>query len=384
MENIETSSLGQPDFDLYQNQLESYNNPNIVFHPTGILDKEIFDAVVLSPSVELDGDVPISVNVSEATELVASDRCINLAKELVPDINESDIKVALFPLEHVISNVDKYRAQHFQNGNQSPLILFAEDNGSVLPEIDASKLTVHNLINPQTNTAASINLFEAINYVTVDDSMSSTDLVGAFNEARVSLMEATEDGGQIIVQRGGRFSEDEEKLLWQLFSTRFQDISANMPVSLEENEQSTTENIFRNPSYMFIYTSTPEGLIDCCAFITDNRESYPWISEQYLDIRNKVIGDSQNGQELYELFVPGIAARRDTRKWAANAALTKMTQLVVATNNPLPITRFESTDVSSLYVPRLVNNAINACLGYDKSEMQKLGEKRYVAVELRP
>jgi hypothetical protein len=368
-----------PDFEKYQATIEGFSDVNVAFHPAGINDKEVYEELSKKKSAQLSEGILLSLDIEDATEIVEDERCTKLAHQFTSTLKRNETKFSALPLPVMLQKLEEYKRTQPAN---TTVFYFTEYEGVGKYEMELPRGTeILSLVNPLTHTEASLNMYQAINIVNADEEAPQQALKDVVERGAVVLEEELAEGGKLRVQQGNTFSEEEEGRLWELFSSRFQDISDNMPVRLEEEESSTVENIFRNPNYTFIYSMTPEEKIDCCVFITDVESEYGWVSRRFLEKRNDEI-ESEYGEVPYEAFVPGIAADRNTRANASAAVILRMGDVLTATNHYLQALRFECTDVSSLYIPRKVQEAIVAHPAYTESSLEKLGQKNYIILSL--
>lgn len=382
MEDSTVESQPVVQSEVYRHYLEThdkYTDHAIHFNSLDQLPPDTLEQLIQTPGTLYAGDLPVSVSIEAASEILDVSRCKGMAKDLISETADIDTQFSLLPMSYILENPDVYR-ETLAEGQRR--LIFCEFDGVGKPNHSVPEgVTVHSLVNPRTHTSASLMLYQMIDIIDTDPAKPRLDLGEVVETQEVAQDQSLEDGGVLRVRKGGTFTEEEKSQLWDLFSTRFQDISANMPVKLEENEDDTKSELFSNPQYTFVFTTTDKNTIDCCAFMTARKEEYPWISDDFLEVRNQEI-EAEYGERPYEIFVPGIAAHRGTRQFASASVLAKIAELAATTNYPVQAVRFESTDVSSLYIPRLVQQAAVANPKYTETSMQKLGQKNYVAVEI--
>jgi len=242
-------------------------------------------------------------------------------------------------------------------------------------------ISLHPLMNPLTGTGAALVGYEAFSGMHIDHEREPTSLAAVVASEGFRTVREASDGGTINVRQGGEFTPAEHESLWSLFGQRFVDISDNSPINLEEDKTSTVEHLFKNPDYSFVFHADPEGIIDACSFLTDDRDSYDWISPDFLDARDQAVLDTVH-EKPYEVFVPGVAALKTASISASKELFDVMSSLIAATNHPYSMIRFECTDVSSLYVPSMVKSGLARNPAFVPVDFSEMGRKNYYAVKI--
>lgn len=369
-------------YEAYLDSLEPTLDNNI-FHPQ-ILDIENYHEVIAKPSVVMIGDTPSLLGIEDAYDFVDEQRCLKIAEGLgQPD--SKNIYVSVISAEALIRRMPE-AVSKISNAD-SETIIFTEldifdDRTQQRFEDELSPLGIklHTLEHPKLHSMAALNLFE-LNLVVQTDELDHRRGVSEVisSEGLPNLLKT--EGGQIVVNRGDMLNENELSQLWQLFSTRFADISDNLPVRLEETE-ATTRRLMADPRYNFIYKSDNDGNITASLFFTDDITAYPWINPNFISEREVGL-EEQTSKESYSIFIPGIAAdRRNAGSSAASQILERLTEALAQTNQPSISVRFECTDVSSRYVPLISMRAARNQQQFKGSSISQIGQKKFIALKL--
>lgn len=375
MDEIVPDPRHEVDIDRYAGILAGYENPKTSFHPIGIHDAESLYDISQKKSCYVENQIPLWVGSEDMESLVDEERCKQIIGYLGVNKDQvTQINLALVPLRHLVGNksykdkIDENTwviAEYEDDGHYEEVVQSANDRG----------FHVEKLIHPSTHTEASLQLFEFTALAHKND-LEATTLNEALAQGRVASSEETSDGGSLRIKQGGSFSDDEQGQLWDLFSTRFQDISQNMPMKLEEDEESTRQ-LLQDPNFTFVYKVEPDGNIACCVFATDQRGAYPWISTSFTERVNEE-DEEKYGKPPYGVFVPGVAAYEQQGVKASTPVLQRFADLIASTNQELFAIRAECTDVSALYIPDIVMKNIETNPNYKNADLQKLGEKKIV------
>lgn len=377
---------GQPDvLDLatYHNALRAYASPRERFHPA-IIDDELLDEVASRPSFQALKGVPISVTTNEVSELVDPDRCKALIDRIDPSAPYDRVRFSFMPLEYLLDNADSLRPTN----SSGSTFFFTETDSSLDLDTLADSASragaeVHTLDNPIFETKAGINLFQVAIESRVDPEVEPRSLTQVVDKDKDALEQATEHEGVLRVRRGGELTSQEEDDLWVLFRTRFQDISDNMPIRLEETEESTRE-LLRDSSFIFVYNTEADGTVSCGIIGTDNNEAYPWISQEYLSqLDQRIAQNHPEGTSLPSIFVPGLAAYKKEGVRASEGVLRKFADVAARTNRGAMTVRFECTDVSSLYIPGIVKRTLDNHESFDGCTVERVGQKHYLVLEVK-
>lgn len=352
------------------------------FHPL-MVEEDIYTEITQKPSVVMRGDVPLLLGLDDSGNLLHVERSAEIART-IGDFAPEDIYVAAIPVEMMMRSFPQIRARFSQNNSQK--LIFSEieilDDETYQVFQSAARavgIKVHSLEHPKLHTDASLNLFELNVSLRTEAGQELKTLAGVAEESQ--RPRSNPEAGDIVVIQGDKLSDDELAELWKLFSTRFTDISDNLPVQLEETQE-TTRALMTDPSYTFIYARTPYQEIEACVFIADKPDAYPWINADFLGKRESVLR-SEGIKEPYGVFIPGIAALRSGRgSIAAGEVLSCFTDLLADMNHQDISVRFECTDVSSRYIPLISMRAARNQPRFTESSIRQIGQKKYVALLL--
>lgn len=381
MDEIVTNPSARADSEKYASLIASYEDSHTSFHPSGIHDPDLFSEITSRKSCHIEDGVPMWVGAQDVDFLVDTGRCKEIISRIDTDkAQTARIDLALVPLDHIVASPSSF---NLLEGNSWVIAEYQDDGryDDLLAEANKNGIQLERLIHPESGTEASMKLFE---FTARAEKIvpEPVNLNEALAQNRIPAIEEMEDGGSLRVSRGGSFNAHEQEQLWDLFSTRFQDISQNMPMKLEENEEATQE-LLQDPNYTFIYKVEPTGNIACCVFATDQREAYPWISEeftQYTSERDK----EKYGKTPHEIFVPGVAAYEQEGIRASTPVMQRFADLIASTGQELFAIRAECTDVSALYIPGIVMKNLHANKNFTGADLQELGEKKIIFARHQP
>ncbi|HEX7633076.1 MAG TPA: hypothetical protein VF401_01975 [Candidatus Saccharimonadales bacterium] len=372
----------EPQYNNYLQTLQRYEDPFRTFHPIGVRDQQQFEAYQSDPgTVSLQG-VPSLVPLESASNMVEVARVLENVRKIDPQAKDNHILVGIVPAQFI--------AEHIEEAGQSvgggkTFVLCEYDTDTPATEVlqdQAIRARLHPLLHPITQSEAALNFFEATGTVLTDYRLQPTvRLKTVIEEQRVPPVDTQEDGGTINLRLGGSFSDDEKSQIWELFRQRFTDISDNLPVRLEEDEASTME-LLEDPRYGFSYRLEPDGRISCVALFTLEREAYPWINPEFLDTRSSMLKQKPSTKNALEIFVPGVAAYQREGLQASEAVMRKIVDACAASGASALAFRFECTDVSSRYIPRLAGSAIAHNTHTQLLQTQLLAQKEYAVLEL--
>ena len=136
--------------------------------------------------------------------------------------------------------------------------------------------------------------------------------------------------------------------LWQLYEERFQDLGENHPISMEDNREFFEQLIETEGTTLSVYFV--DGSPVAFMFFMTDPKALSWINEGFIE---------EHVQDTEEfLFFPGIVARVDGVGHYAEPTIQLPTQIIAQTNLDYNVC-FESTNRSSGYIPRLVEEYVN-------------------------
>ncbi len=137
--------------------------------------------------------------------------------------------------------------------------------------------------------------------------------------------------------------------LWDLYEQRFQDLGENHPISMEDNRDFFEQLIETQGTTLSVYFN--EGRPVAFMFFMTSPESISWINSDFIE-------EHTRGEERF-LFFPGIVARADGVGHYAEPVIQLPTHVISQTSLDYRVC-FESTNRSSGYIPRLVEDYVNA------------------------
>jgi hypothetical protein len=371
-------------FDDYLGVLARYEDPSVSFHQIGIRDAEQLRSLSSQPGTMFLNGLPSLVPLEAADSLIDIDRSSQIASKFAEDDKTDDAKIfaSIVPAQYVQENISDISEQL---GDKKGYI-FAEwdidcPGSQELKDLKAEG-RLHFLVHPVSETLAGLNFYR-ITAKTNPESVREQplSLAQVVDAQEIGFSEIQDDGGSLTVTRGSRLNDEDKTQLWDLFRTRFNDISDNLPIRLEEDEESTM-SVLEDPNFAVSYRKEPDGKISCAVLFTDVKEAYPWISEEFLETQKSIRAESGNTEEVKEIFVPGVAAYKTEGLKASFAVLQKVAETSVETGAPSVAFQFESTDVSSLYVPKISSDGIKANPRLTLGEVSRLAQKKYVLIEV--
>jgi hypothetical protein len=366
----------------YRSHIDSFESAEVTFHRSGIQDEAFFNKVTGRSSCQEVNGIPLFLNVDDAPELVNIPRSVEIALTQGASTVLNNINISIVPAQAIIEKADEIRLRY----PDAVTYIYSEyDDHAPFSEIielaEYAGVLVHPLIHPTAGTQAGLNFFEAVmNHPDVGPELPMS-LTNVIREGTVSTHEVYDDESMVCLRNGGDFSEEEKKQMWELFSQRFQDISDNLPIRIEEDEESTRK-LFDNEDYVFSFKVNNDNKIISVAFATDHPYAYPWISEDFIAKANNNLYET-TGDDPYVVFVPGFAAYKKDGMSSSREVLSRLLDVVMATGHRTTAFRFECTDVSSLYVPRIVSGILKRSPNVDFKDMKCLGQKKYILLEIK-
>lgn len=215
-----------------------------------------------------------------------------------------------------------------------------------------------------------------------------TNLPPENRNARISIyearFEARDSSGQVVPYRGltmrELFAEEQEanpqydtevidaatiradevlfEQLWELHDDRFGWLGQHHPVSMQESKgffKSVVENDHTISIIRFDTDEEGNRVPVCHGCFMDNLEAVDWVNESFTD---KVIGESVEDDESI-IFFYGITSKSSPGKTMHYARdIMSLNSRLVQRNGGKTRLMFESTEISSLYIPRLVEDYI--------------------------
>lgn len=353
------------------------------FHPQ-VLDQEHYAEVLTKPSLVKINEQPYLLGVEDADSLVHSERCKKLT-EGVAETSNTEIYVSLVPIKKLLE--DSMQLSEALEIGKKQILVFAEfdiTDGSTeenfSERLHSAGISIKHLEHPNLRSQASLNLFELNLHNATDREQPTSSIRQVVQGGSVPKVVKKSDG-KVFIASGDELEESVVAQLWDVFSSRFDEISDNLPVRLEENEESTRD-LWDNPDATFIYKVDENGQIVACVFVGDNLETYPWINPEFIAQREKSLA-IDTAEAPYSVFVPGIASKKGSGgSTAAKDCLEAFTGVLHATNQPSISVRFECTDVSSKYVPLISMRAARNQPAFSSCGVEMVGQKKFVLLDL--
>lgn len=363
----------------YRELLSRYEDENKLFHSNGV-DEQLYKQLAnIQSAVKID-NITIAVGVEDAPMIVSPERCNKLVGKYLETNTGKLPLISLIPAEAAIDNLESIRGalpNSSLNHNAifcsfDPINQSLEDFTEKASMID---VRVFKLIHPRTNTSSSLNLFE-LDIDCKKDGLSgrTTSLTEVVNNMH-DREHNTEDKGKILINIGGEFKESEEQELWTLFRTRFDDISENLPMILEENEEATLK-LLRDNRFIFVRKVDKDDRLMASAFMSDNPETYPWINQEFI---KSVYGKDEKTSQM---FIPGIAAYRGVGRDTIEELLTVLAKTASSSNYERLLVGFECTDVSSCYIPAISKIALKKSNIFEKVVIEQPATKHYLLLSI--
>jgi len=369
-------------YDKYLQLIRPFSGDDI-FHPF-VMDEETFYDMLSKPSVVTVENIPLAIGVSDASRFVDTDRSLTIAQALGP-FSEEDVLVSAVPLDLLADNMIALKQNLTASSGKLIFAEFdvtAEDTEQKLRgRLLSNGITTRTLEHPKLKSEASVNLFE-LNAWLINDTDKPEMTISEVVKKHTHEPRSPSAEGELLTAQADELGEEDLAGLWKLFSTRFNDISDNLPISLEESEEETRQ-LMTDSRYIFIYKKDGEGNIVACLFVSDSIAAQPWINPDFIERRNNELHNTEQ-LPVYDVFIPGIAASRNAKgSTAASEVLAGFTELLKHTNKPLISVRFECTDVSSQYVPLISMRAARQQPAFKNSTVHQIGQKKFVALTMQ-
>lgn len=356
-------SASTPDWAVLYSDNGSLDRRVRDFHPIDVVASETATRRALDAQIPPNpSGTPLMLFMVDVEDTLHSERCHRLASELELH-RDREYLYATAPLHTLLDTVDASPPLAQFIRDRITLVEYDEPEGDLLRERSEAKgLRLLDLMNPYTNTASGMSLFEVI-------SRRDTAMSGEEALARAKAI--------IDVLRGNEISESQMDALWQLFSTRFSDISGNMPLRLEETEEATRSLLADPRIFCGVDFDNSGAHVRACVVATQDVSLAEWISNDFLDYRREYIRSSVAPGGFAESFVPGLAAYHSAGRRSADAVLLALGLILAAHDHDFTVTWFECTDVSEIYIPRRVSEAAAECGAYVSSSVERVASKRY-------
>lgn len=382
MINTETQ-FGPQDvsFEQYVDMLSRYESPAATFHRIGVDNQDIFAYYARQESTVAIDNMPSLLTLEEADGLVDAHRVEQLVARIAEQETQPSIYVGIVPLQHIAANYEQIRAA-LGEGRHYVVAEYDAETPRASEIQDRMPGRIHPLIHPETGTEAAYNFFQ----VTVKNRHPETlahqaSLHAAIEKAGIPQIRPVMDGSTLNVRSGGQLQPHEAQQLWQLFDTRFGDISANMPKNLAESEDETHRLLY-DPRYHIVFKTEQDGSINCAALLTDVPDAYPWINPAFVEAQQDRLAANPQTTQAKTIFVPGLAAYQEAGQRASKDVLQTIADIGIAAGAPMLAYQFECTDVSSLYIPKIVAQNLAVNPGTELRETELLAQKKFVIAEI--
>lgn len=346
-------------YQKYSETVRASDDLSVSFHDMQLAEPVYCRIAGCGGSIMDDG-VAIATPIRNVTELVSEERCLRLAELIIGKLSSPDqVYLSTVPLD--------YYDKHILDRLGENAIIFTHSY-TPNPE-NVTNLPIYPLRNELTGTDAGLLLYE----LKIANSLKALNPKAIVDAAREYSL--TQSDAAISIKIGGTLDVAEKEQLWRLFHKRFDDISGNMPYLIEET-RSATMSLLDDHRNVFVFVRDVNNDIVACIFVTDSKEAYPWINKDYLEARNM-----DQDEPCSEMFIPGIAAYRDNRgNKPSYQMIQTLAEIVAMTGYHEIRVRFECTDVSALYVPRIVQEALSERSPFDSVQLANLGKMSIVAL----
>ncbi len=337
------------DFIQYRNACESEND---AYRPVGILDIESFDAALLDGRTftvrtvygVLPALVPIEYSdgydIERVKRLTGTDDVLLLA--IPPSLVDADIEIG----EKTAVLVEYASSRDVENRHTLSSHIRTK---SGLVEV---KEFIDPRIEEPDHRAAYMDLYagKSKNDISGDPDISG-DIKAAFNKEDHELL--PQDGLTLLNAEDLIANPNVAEELWILFKDRFEWLGDYHPVSMEDTRE-VFDKIIYSPN-----TFTPAKFVDgnlvCAGLIMHDISEVAWFTEETVESMVKLAGEDHAPMYFF-----GIAAKEDS------GALHNMQEVVqfhcdLAANAGLQyLVLFESTNMSSMYIPRVTSDYVNS------------------------
>lgn len=347
---------------------------SVAYRPVGITDEDKYKAALedsdtvlatLANGIVMPAFVPLDYtdgyDVPRTRALTGCDRVFLLAAPTSVIDGEIDLNslkggAVIVESEHSRSADDAGNLQHLFQANGMSL-----ENGTFLdPRIE-----------DRDYQSAFMALYGGEAYVTE----------GMTDPRITSLREAFTQTGLEIVPYEGLTLFDAEQLrahpevasqLWDLFKDRFEWLGDYHPVSMEDTQEVFESIIFSESTFVPMRFS--EGKLVCAGIIMHQIEECPWIRQTTFD---QIYGQD-HGKGLTPMYFFGIAAYRDKKAIKNMEEVVHFHCKLAASAGINYRVLFESSNMSSLYIPSVTADYINSsgCVSL-KSGIEKIAQQDY-------
>lgn len=357
----------------YEEYVAFCNDGNVTSRKNGILDKDLYFTATedtRTVSVDIAGRrmpaiVPIEHGLGLGYEVAR-------AKEYAAD--QADIAVLAIPLtgitevdlQAIVGGITNYNgALYFSdhNGEDSTLLV------SVLEKLGKNYDERPLLDSRAGNSQASLSLYacDAINRETTSETPVGLAAVQRVfdEEVRPTI---TDPANAVFIENGANLKEDQLSQIWDLYHKKFQFLGENHPISMEDDEMSFF-SVLRQPNTTVAFRCV-DGKIVCLSDFTEGFDALYWLNDSFLKETA-----SSNVPGVTNLFFPGIVASEEHQGssryviglFADMAARAGMSTRVL----------FENTNLSKLYIPRIVEAVVRHTGKFDVKPPEIVDEVAY-------
>lgn len=174
-----------------------------------------------------------------------------------------------------------------------------------------------------------------------------------------------------LLRRGDSFASHELDDIWELYLDKFQLLGENHPISMEDGKDDFL-GILTDPSTVasIRYVDAKPA---CFTYFTDDFSSMYWLNKEYLDR----LADQKPG--LTSIFFPGIVSRKGDGGYAADVIRLFAQETAAAGINDRII--FENTNLSEMYVPRIIFDSVDGQSDYSVERPHKVDQTHYRLLE---
>lgn len=356
------------------------NQNNKSSRKSGILAAEIYDAAMNDPSTitsDFEGvRVPVLVDIKYGLGLgYDEDRAVGYAE------NDAPVNVLSVPVGD-LDEADRQRVIDAIAG-AGPRSIFYADNeqrdstaltaGLAERHVNAEEVPLPNYRCRPENRQASLSLY-VCDVVTKEVEPGRRSLASVQEHFDTTALPHIDDkANATLLKNGTSFTPEELEDLWRLYEDKFEFLGENHPISMEDTREDflaliSDESVMVSIRYM-------DNKPVCFTYFTENPENLYWLNQSYL----KELGDDR--PDLTPLFFPGIVSSRAAGNHAAEV-ISLFTHEASAVGLSGRII-FENTNLSEMYVPRIVQGAISQEPNCQVDTPQKVDQTVYRLLSLQ-
>lgn len=359
-------------FEEYRSICDQYST---AYRPIGILSDDLYEAALADQNtVFVDGDrgkIPTLVNL-EYSEGYDVDRCKRLME------TDSPYLLAL-PVTFL---------------EEKPLFFMGQENVAIIVESDTDSIELdrqtilgsmpavtefvaHEFIDPRIEDKghqfAEMTIYTGRTTCLDEPEDTSSSIKKAFEKIGMELLPDT--GLSLLDAEDLRGNPDIHDQLWGLFKDRFEWLGDYHPVSMEDTKSEFDEIVLADKT--FIPVRFENGRMVAAGIVMNNIYDCPWIKPKVLELIEK----SSSDKETIPFYFFGIAAYKQDE---GGEQIKNMQEVVhfhcrLARDTGIDYRIiFESSNMSSLYIPDATTSYINSS-GFVRLEepIHKLASMRY-------